>query len=575
MPARTIAPGRGACLSVLAAGLMSSAIAQTLPPIVALACVPVSHMGTVDDPEAHHVLNRLTFGPTSDLLAAVKATNGYTQFLQQQLAPGGITENHQLLSIRAQINLPFTGIPWSTGPLVDLDDIRLARLAHATLSHRQLNEVMTEFWENHFNTDFHQLSLWITQKVTGTPPQYINTYYPGTNTQHVQCWMEWTQNEMFRTHALGNFQTLLRELILSPAMMVYLNTAGNACVTGGAQPNENFARELLELYTMGKYHAVTGLANYDQNDIDKVAEILSGWELAKDLVNGYPLVNPQEIASGHCGGAKTLFGGTVLIAAGTAAQQLDELVADLTAHEPVRDFLCRKLVRQFVADAAAVRGGEDDLVSAMKTTWGTQGNLAEVLCILCSSQPFQAATYRWQRVRSPLERVTWNARIWDSKPTTTNNVVDPISFQQPLEDVADMGQALFAYMTPDGFPLASVERLGSSTTLEGVIAGGDIYRSLAPAIRYGFWPWPFSQTPEFYPYVTSVLTTAADQANPTLVAHTILKRLYATDGTPSVDSAAVATALGNNLQPSDLASYGSDLARGIAIAFSFRNATLK
>ncbi|MBL8674034.1 MAG: DUF1800 domain-containing protein, partial [Rhodospirillales bacterium] len=168
-------------------------------------------------------------------------------------------------------------------------------------------ERMTLFWHGHFTSSL--------QKVRFTPAIY-------------------RQNALFRRHALGNFATLLGEVARDPAMLLYLDGAQSRA----GQPNENFARELFELFTLGEGH-------YTEADIKGAARAFTGWSIDRDtgLFRFYPAL--------HDGGPKTIFGRT-------GNHGGDDVLGMLLQNPRVSEWIVGKLWREFVSfkpDAAEVK----------------------------------------------------------------------------------------------------------------------------------------------------------------------------------------------------------------------------
>ena len=540
-------------------------------------CLVINKMGTtVDAAEATHVLNRVTFGPNTALLNQVTGNgSGWQQFMQDQLKPASIGENSVLIELLDQLAIPtgYDSVSASTAPNQNyLEAIQRGRVAAAWLSNRQLNEVMTEFWENHFNTHYFQLFQYLFNNATGAaggPPTQQEV-------ELMAAWMEWHQHEQFRTHALGKFRTLLENLVLSPAMMIYLNMEKN----DGCNGNENFAREFVELYTMGEFNEGTGQQNYDQVDIEELSKVFSGWDVFQDTTNKVfvSVEAPAAVPPAHCADdPKTLFhllgSESFDVPAGTASAELAILLDEVCKLDATKDFICRKLMAHFLADRAADPGVHDGLLNNMKNAWGNDGDIANVLCVLFNSNAFQGPRYRWQRVRSPMELVAWTARLWDAVPNTAG-VTSYVSLTTPTRDVLDIGQPLFTFPSPDGFPLDSIKRLGSSAAIETAVAGSDVFRGLKPwldiGVPLGVWFW--GPSPFYVDHVQNTLSLT-DQADPQKVAEVLLDRMYPSIAT-TVDENAVITALGT-LDPNNLGDYALDLARGISIAASFTYATLR
>ncbi len=179
-------------------------------------------------------------------------------------------------------------------------------------SQQSIREKMVLFWHNHFVIQFN------TVKDSRYAFQYINT---------------------IRKHATGNFKTLLREITTSPGMLVYLNGNQNSKTT----PNENYGRELQELFTIGKGTN----SHYTEADVKAAAKVLTGWKDDKVKINSY--FDPTN----HNTNGKTFSAfynnHTIKGKSGMdGAKETDELIDMLCANPEVSKFLCRKLYRWFV-----------------------------------------------------------------------------------------------------------------------------------------------------------------------------------------------------------------------------------
>lgn len=196
---------------------------------------PTGH--SIDD--VAHVLNRLTWGPRPDDRARVERM-GWRGFVAQQLDPAGIDDRRcdlRLAEIET-LHLP-RGELYEHSPAQILHDLSRARILRALHSRRQLHEVMVDFWSDHFNI----------------------------GVAKGDCrWMKLADDrEVVRPHALGRFRDLVRASATSPAMLVYLDGADNKVVHPEDRPNENHARELLELHTLGVH------GGYSQRDVMEAA----------------------------------------------------------------------------------------------------------------------------------------------------------------------------------------------------------------------------------------------------------------------------------------------------------------
>ncbi len=261
---------------------MSSRYAGLLGAACLLLLLPVRASAVDSDRQVLHVLNRLAFGPTLDDFNYVK-TIGVERYIAEQLDPAAIDEPIELRYRLAQLptlDLHAEELRELYGPLrpvlglkPSLDEIREqqgrarlvgreaaeARILKAVLSRRQLQQVMVNFWFNHFNI------------------------FAGKGLDGV--WIGNYEEQAIRPHALGRFRDLLFAVARHPAMLVYLDNTQNAApgspgARGAASGlNENFAREIMELHTLG----VDG--GYTQEDVTTLARVFTGWR-----------VNPPEFA---------------------------------------------------------------------------------------------------------------------------------------------------------------------------------------------------------------------------------------------------------------------------------------
>lgn len=288
-----------------------------------------------------HLLARTSFGATPDTLEQVRAI-GWEAYVMEQLNPESIADP-ALEAVLADWTLESTR------------DLQNYPLLHAVYSERQLLEVMTAFWDNHFNT-----------------------YLP----KHGRRDYELAENDAFRAHAFGKFRDLLAISAHSPAMMIYLDNHRSY----KTDPNENYARELLELHTMG----VDG--GYSAGDIAEIARAFTGWRV-KDRAFYFD-------ARRHDDGEKTVLGQTIPAGGG---MEDGELILDLLAtHPSTANYLCGKLIQRFIADeppADAVAGCADSFLNS-------GGDMRQVVQhILLSVHFTQTGSFK-AKVKTPFELIT-------------------------------------------------------------------------------------------------------------------------------------------------------------------------
>jgi uncharacterized protein (DUF1800 family) len=242
----------------------------------------VTPMGS-NDLLAAILLNRVAYGPTPDLLDAVRA-GGPEAYLASQLAPEtvveGVADTHPhvaLIEGRFAGDTTFISSTVTNGPgTANINDLRAWLVLHAVGADRQLLEVLTQFLENHFVTEYSK-SI-----------DYFGNFY--NNVPNVREWLgaEMERREVFRwRQALLNpactFHDLLKISAESPAMIVYLDTVGSRA-NGANIPNENYSRELMELFTMGVDNG------YEQSDIVAMSYGWAGWSV--EMVGATNAANP-------------------------------------------------------------------------------------------------------------------------------------------------------------------------------------------------------------------------------------------------------------------------------------------
>ena len=302
--------------------------------------------------------------------------------------------------------------PPPKNPQMVVTELQRAKLLRAVYSDRQLYELMVDFWENHFsifaNKDDDRLLL------TGF------------------------DRETIRPFAMGRFRELLGATAHSPAMLFYLDNWRSsvprpypargdkpAGVDGGL--NENYARELMELHTLG----VDG--GYTQKDVQEVARCFSGWTIQKPNEQGLFLYRPGL----HDDGDKIVLGHKILGGGGIAD---GERVLDILAtHPATAKFIATKLARRFISDDPP----QSVIDRAAAVFLKTDGSIRETLrAIITAPEFFSPDAYR-AKMRSPFEYAAAALRATSAETDGDRPVIDFIN---------RMGQPLFGRITPDGYP---------------------------------------------------------------------------------------------------------------------------
>jgi uncharacterized protein (DUF1800 family) len=315
------------------------------------------------------------------------------------------------------------GMGLSQPQQVVLSDLREAKVLRAVYSNRQLEEVLTDFWFNHFNV------------------------YEGK--MQVRTLLTSYERDAIRPHVLGHFKDLLLAVAHHPAMLYYLDNfesiAPGAFDVGPFAPqvdviarnlsrqahgiNENYGRELMELHTLG----VDG--GYTQADVIAVARCFTGWTVSK------PATDPHFVFAGfiHDWDAKTVLGHTIPAGGGES----DGLqVIDILAHHPsTAKFISKELAQRFVADTPP-----QALVDRMAQTFlHTDGDIRAVLATMFTSPEFYSDAAYESKLKSPFEMVVSAVRA-------AGDATDGFVLAQRI---ADLGEPLYGKLEPTGYPNTS------------------------------------------------------------------------------------------------------------------------
>ena len=357
-------------------------------------------------PVAWLAANRLMFGPREGDLGHIDKI-GIDAFVEEQLgldeyADEGVEVKGRLAGLDV-MSLSAAGLfdkyDKMRGPIVQ----QLATMAtmRAIYSKRQLYEVMVDFWTNHFNI------FALKDRTTFLKPV--------------------DDREVIRPHALGNFRDLLGASMHSPAMLFYLDNQANR----KGQPDENYARELLELHTLG----VNG--GYAESDVHELARALSGWGMT-GLGGATMLQAAGEFkfnANQHDDGAKVILG--VSFPSKGGVKDIEQMLDILANHPSTAKFIATKLARRFISDdppASAIMKGADAFTKS-------RGDIKTTVGAVLHGMEFQSSF--GHKLKRPLEYIASIARALDADVTWSDQLGN--AFRQ-------MGQPLFLWAPPNGFP---------------------------------------------------------------------------------------------------------------------------
>ena len=304
-------------------------------------------------------------------------------------------------------------------------DLSEGKLLRAIYSNRQLDEVLTDFWFNHFNVYLDK----------GADRFMITAY----------------ERDVIRPHVLGKFKDLLLATAESPAMLFYLDNWESVSDNSPARPNapanqkrqglnENYGRELMELHTLG----VDG--GYTQQDVTEVARCFTGWTIRQPQQGGGFFFNPRM----HDRGEKHVLGVTIPAGGG-----IDDglKVIDILAKSPATaHFIAKSLAIRFVSDTP-----HDALIDKMAATFtSTDGDLREVMRTMLNADEFWAAANFRAKLKSPLEMVVSAVRA-------VNGDVD--TAVQMVQLMNTLGEPLYRKQEPTGYTNRGGDWLNSASLL--------------------------------------------------------------------------------------------------------------
>ncbi|MGQ0539988.1 MAG: DUF1800 domain-containing protein [Gemmatimonadaceae bacterium] len=456
--------------------------------------------------QALHALNRLAFGPRPGDVAKVAAF-GVDRWIAQQLAgdrQADAAARRLVAGAFPSINMTARALFEAAPPAnalrrqarragdstmsredsmmirdaqrearAVLGDVMGARVALAVTSERQLEEVLSDFWLNHFSV------------------------FSGKSV--VRYYLADYEREAIRPHVLGKFRDLLGAVAKSPAMLIYLDNAvsvadstqptlaGRAGVRrerglrrgiaagAGRRPaadsarrqrarglNENYARELLELHSLG----VDG--GYTQRDVIEVARALTGWTVPGARQGASFRFVPML----HDAGEKQVLGHR--LAAGRGIEDGEQVLDIVAAHPSTAKYIARKLAVRFVSDSPPPA-----LVDRAAATFTrTGGDIREVVrTIVTSDEFFSRAAYR-AKVKSPFEVVVSALRALGAAADTT---------PRTAAVVALLGQPLYGHQAPNGWPETAEAWLNTGAILNRINFGLAVAAGRIPGASARAW----------------------------------------------------------------------------------------
>ena len=374
-----------------------------------------------------HALNRMAFGSRPGdyqrvlALASSRITHhasredvALSAYLEQQLHPDQIdAERGEMAARRFETLQEPIGELFEYQPELLHNELMRASLARAVYSERQLYEVMVQFWSDHFNID------------------------PSKG----DCkWLKVADDrDVIRKHALGKFPEMLRASALSPAMLWYLDGRVNRRREPSDKPNENYARELLELHTLGVH------GGYTQRDVMEMARCLTGWTV-RSTDRKFEIGKVEFDSRQHDFGTKEVLGERIAAAPESMTpearemrgrEELEQVLRIVACHQSTAQHISAKLCRHFIADEPPASA-----VSLVALEFlGSGGDIRATLRVLFSTEEFRQS--RGNKFKRPFAFVASALRATGAETDSGPALIDYL---------LRMGHAPFNYPTPDGYP---------------------------------------------------------------------------------------------------------------------------
>jgi len=388
--------------------------------------------------------SRLAFGVRPQDIADL-ASFDLATFVDAQLAIESIDDGEceSYVAGLARTDAEGLAVPLPTATLADLEIYRAASVAaggwpngnlqrhlwtvtyaRALRSRRQLFELMVDFWTNHFETNFQ------------SPLKY------------------WEDQHVIRAHALGNFRDLVGASAKSPSMLYFLSNT----YSDGANPNENYARELMELHTMGSYSRVPGAGflqqpNYTEEDVHTAAQILSGWTTIGSPNQAYRFNAGRSWPSHHWLEKRMWLGNNdAYYFPQGGVEQGEQLLDILAEHPSTAYFIAFKLCRRFISDFPDTFC-PDTIEAGAQAFLTTHGDIRLTLRAILLHPKFAAS---WgQKIKRPLEYFASTLRamgVQESPNFLPEDWGDALGARYFDSQIEMLGQKLFDFSAPTGLP---------------------------------------------------------------------------------------------------------------------------
>ena len=436
---------------------------------------------------ALHALNRLGFGPRPGDVEAV-LDRGIESYINEQLdaRPDGALES-RLAPLNSTLRLSTTQVLVAyadSGNLQSsiqayLDNMHTAKLIRSVHTTNQLEEVLADFWFNHFNVNI--------------------------NDGFVRYSLQSYERDAIRPNALGKFETLLGATAAHPTMLYYLDnylSTASRTVNGRLVQglNENYGREILELHTVGVD------AGYTQADVYEVSRAFTGWGIDNVGRGG----NFRYLTTSHDTGSKSAFG--LQIAAGGQKDDGDRVIKYLATHPKTARFISTKLARRFVSDTPP-----EAVIDRMTEAWlASEGDIKTVMKAMIGSPEFWAEAFNEAgKPKTPFEYVISTIRAMGGEVSSATRGVTAY--------LSQMGQPLYQCIPPTGYSDLGSEWLNPSSQIYRMNFALDLAQGLVPGVTVN----------------VRNLAVGADLTSPTSVARAVNSAVFGdTIASATLDAAA-------------------------------------
>ncbi|MCP5028745.1 MAG: DUF1800 domain-containing protein [Actinomycetia bacterium] len=399
------------------------------------------------EPTIELAVNRLSFGATPGQVSALQQGGDVWTWIDDQLTKTGPDPAVESLLTGLATLTNSNAANEAIGDTSDgrdriRDEMRHATLLRAALSEHQLHEMMCDFWFNHFNINLFGNSSWV----------------------HLQ---PDDLAKVARAHSMGNFRDMLLASAHSPAMLVYLDNY-TSDATSGNGINENWGRELLELHTLG---IIDGQQVYTEADVRGAAMIMSGWSIEQGEGNaGFSefLYRPDY----HTTDAVSILDGAFSrgAPADLAAAQADgdALLEFLVLHPSTAEYLAYKLVKRFVTDTPP----QSLVASTAQVYLANNTAIIPMLRHIFDSDEFALSS--GLKMRRPFELAVAMLRRLQAQIAVDagGHAADRL-----MDRLEDLGQPLYDWPTPDGYPDDAPEWVSADALLQRWRFAADLVRN--------------------------------------------------------------------------------------------------